>query len=69
VHSQILRQPKQGAEFVRQSGETIAIDGVFGFFDLPSGPYLAVITDSEEKYRGHGMEFRYLHHLHSNAHI
>jgi hypothetical protein len=36
----------------------LAIEGVYGFFDLPSGPYLAVITDSEEKYRGHGMEFR-----------
>jgi hypothetical protein len=38
---------------------SLTIDGVFGFFDLPhGGPYLAVITESEERYRGHGMEFR-----------
>ena len=38
---------------------SLSIDGVFGFFDLPTGgAYLAVITDSEERYRGHGMEFR-----------
>ena len=49
--------PKPAAPSAASS--TLSIDGVFGFFDLPSGGhYLAVITDSEERYRGHGMEFR-----------
>jgi hypothetical protein len=34
------------------------VDGVFGVFELPSGPFIAVITDSEERYRGYGMEYR-----------
>lgn len=24
------------------------MDGIYGFYDLPSGPYVAIITDSEE---------------------
>jgi len=24
------------------------VDGIYGFYDLPSGPYVAIITDSEE---------------------
>lgn len=55
------RRPKASFPSLPQSpsSSTLSIDGVFGFFDLPSGgSYLAVITDSEERYRGHGMEFR-----------
>ena len=58
---QLQKQSKTECAFFPStppSSSALAIEGVYGFFDLPSGPYLAVITDSEEKYRGHGMEFR-----------
>lgn len=54
---QVVRKSKAEAGGGRH-GESLYMDGVFGFFDLPSGPYLAIITDSEERYRGHGLEFR-----------
>ncbi|CAM9505175.1 unnamed protein product, partial [Phaeothamnion confervicola] len=41
------------------SGQLIPIDGIFGIYELLSGPFIALILDSEVKFRGtRGLEFR-----------
>ena len=51
-HAKGSSLPSEGGGGDRGGGgehSVLTIDGVYGFFDLPSGPYLAVISDSEER--------------------